>query len=166
VTQSSNAASDARFDALVRPFCTRRGGLWVIAVLIAIGFFFGWQSALLDFGTIGLPGPGFFPLVLSVLLVGFAAVIGAELTRSKANGETVELGHRDVLIAIVALLVVPLLFESLGAYLTLGLFAAALLASIGRISVTRATLASVVGMVGVWYFFKVLLGLQLPNGPF
>jgi hypothetical protein len=77
----------------------------------------------------------------------------------------VECGHRDVLIALAAMLAVPALFETLGAYLTLGLFCVVLLVGIGRVRVLVAVPAAAVGMVGVWWFFQVLLGLRLPGGP-
>ena len=60
----------------------------------------------------------------------------------------------------------PLLFEPLGAYLSLGLFGAVLLVLIARVSVPLASLAACVAMAACWYFFQVLLGLQLPRGPF
>jgi len=83
-----------------------------------------------------------------------------------ANGETVALGHRDVLIVLAAALAVPLLFDPLGAYLTLGLFGVVVLVLIARVSLLLAIAASVAGMAACWYFFEVLLGLQLPTGPF
>jgi hypothetical protein len=78
--------------------------------------------------------------------------------------ETIALGHRDVLIVLAAMLAVPLLFESLGAYVTLGLFGAALLVLVARSSVVIAGVAAVVGMTACWYFFQVELGLRLPFG--
>jgi len=142
----------------------RRGGMVVAGVLAVAGALFAWQSSLLDLGNLALPGPGFFPLVLGALLVAFAAVIGFECWRSPP-GEAVELGHRDVLIAIAALLAVPLLFEPLGAYVTLGLFGTAMLVLIARIRLMPAIAAAAVGMAACWFFFQQLLGLQLPTGP-
>jgi len=147
-------------------FCMRRGGLCAAAALVVTGGAFTWQASLLSFGSVGLPGPGFFPFVLGLLLAGFSGAIAAEVWRRQRPRETVvDLGHRDVLIAVAALLLVPVFFESLGAYLTLGAFAAALLIFIGRVRVIPAIAASTIGMVGIWYFFQVLLGLQLPTGP-
>jgi hypothetical protein len=157
---------EARQDSLVRSFSTRSAGLVAAATLILVGLFLGWQSTQMAFGSFELPGPGFFPLILSVLLVGFAAVTGAELAYWRGIHDTVAFGHRDVLIAAASLLVVPALFESLGTYLTLGMFSAVLLTFVGGISILRAVAGSAIGMVAVWYFFKILLGLQLPNGPF
>jgi hypothetical protein len=136
----------------------------VAGMLAAVGAVFVWQAALLDLGDIALPGPGFFPLVLGAALTIFAAVIGIECWRT-SGCETVELGHRDVVIVIAALLAVPLVFELLGANMTLGLFGTLLLVLIGRVALPLAIAAAGLGMAACWYFFQVLLGLQLPAGP-
>jgi hypothetical protein len=159
----------ARSDAgqvLVRAISARYGGMCVAAVLAAIGLIFTWQASLIDFGDLALPGPGFFPLVLGAVVFVLAAVIGVRDWFQTAGGETVELGHRDVLIVLAAMAAVPALFEPLGAYATLGLFGAALLVLIARCSLVVAVLSAAIGMAACWYFFQVALGLQLPIGPF
>jgi putative tricarboxylic transport membrane protein len=151
---------------LPRAVSARRGGIVVAAVLAGVGLLFAWQASLLDFGGFDLPGPGFFPLVLGVLVFAFAVLIAIEGLRGAGEGETVELGHRDVLIVLAALLAVAALFEPLGAYLSLGLFGAVLLVVLARVAVPLAVASAAVAMVACWYFFQVLLGLQLPRGPF
>jgi hypothetical protein len=101
-----------------------------------------------------------------VATVALAAVIGVRDWRQTDSGETVALGHRDVLIVFAAMLALPPLFEPLGAYVTLGLFGAVLLALVARTSLVIAGISAVVGMAACWYFFQVALGLQLPIGPF
>ena len=151
---------------LLRAISARRGGMCVAGVLAAIGLLFAWQASLIDFGDFALPGPGFFPLVLGVLVFVLSAMIGVEDWLGMGSRETIELGHRDVLIVFAALLAVPLLFEPLGAYATLGLFGAVLLVLIARVSLVVAGLSAIIAMVLCWYFFQVALGLQLPIGPF
>jgi hypothetical protein len=163
-------AGRALFDAI----SVRRGGLWITAVLAAAGLVFLLQAtpfefgnfspAPLSFGSLSLPGPGFVPFVLSLLTIGLAGIIGVSEWLRADSGETVALGHRDVLIVFIAMLAVPPLFEPLGAYLTLGLFGAVLLVLVARTSVVTAVAAAAVGMAGCWYFFQVALGLQLPIG--
>jgi hypothetical protein len=133
-------------------------------VLAVTGAVLAWQALLLDLGDLALPGPGFIPLVLSVATVVLAGIVGFSEWRWRDPRETVEFGHRDVVIVIAAMLAVPLLFESLGAYLTLGAFGAVLLVLVARTSILIACLSAAVGMVGCWYFFQVALGLQLPIG--
>ncbi len=153
-------------EGLLRAISARRGGIWVAAVLGFIGLLFSWQASLIDFGDFALPGPGFFPLILGVLVFALAVTIGTSDWLQVTNQETVELGHRDVLIVLAALLTVPLLFAPLGAYVTLGLFGAVLLVLIARCSLVIAGVSAAIGMAACWYFFQVALGLQLPTGPF
>ena len=151
---------------LPRTVSARRGGIVVAAVLAGVGLVFAWQASKLDFGGFELPGPGFFPLVLGLLVFAFAVLIAIEGFRGAGEGGTVELGHRDVLIVVAALAAAAALFEPLGAYLSLGLFGAVLLVLLARVSVPLAMAAAGVAMAACWYFFQVLLGLQLPRGPF
>ena len=149
---------------LPRAVSARHGGMLVAAAIAIAGVLLAWQAALLDLGNFDLPGPGFFPLVLGAAMVTFAIAIGVDRWRS-AEGEAVELGHRDVLVTIAALLAVPLLFEPLGALPTLGLFGVTMLVLVARVHPLLAIVASALGMAACWYFFQVLLGLQLPTGP-
>ena len=150
----------------MRPVPARVGELLIAIALLAAGLLFVWQSALLPFGDVGLPGPGFFPFVLGILLGLFALAIVARTMRQRDEGEAVFLGHRDIVVVFAALVGAGFAFERLGAYATLGLFTAALLLLVARTSLWRGVLGASLGMVAVWAFFKVLLGVQLPAGPF
>ena len=160
----------ARRGGLPRAVGARRAGLIGAGMLALTGLLFGWQSSLLDLGEVGLPGPGFFPLVLALLLVVFSVVIGIGCWRVSAQArvadEPVEFGHPPVLIALAALAAVPLILEPLGGYLTLGLLVVVLLLFIARVSLVWAVASSVLGMAACWYVFDVLLGVRLPLGPF
>jgi putative tricarboxylic transport membrane protein len=150
----------------VRPVPARVGELLIAIALLAAGLLFVWQSTLLPFGDVGLPGPGFFPFVLGILLGLFALAIVVRAMRQHDEGGAVSLGHRDIVVVFAALVGAGFAFERLGAYVTLGLFTAALLWLIARASFWRGVLVAGLGMVAVWAFFKVLLGVQLPAGPF
>jgi hypothetical protein len=147
-----------------RAVSERSGGALVAALLAATGVLLVWQASLLDLGNFDLPGPGFFPLALGVVIAACSIAIGLDCWRSPAR-EVIAFGHRDVVVVIVALLAVPLAFEPLGALPTLGLFGAAMLVLVGRVRLPLAIMAATVGMAACWYFFDVLLGLQLPTGP-
>src|SRR5882757_5915416 len=151
---------------LPRAIGSRRVGLLAAGTLALIGLIFAWQASRLDLGQIGLPGPGFFPLLLGGLLVVFAAAIAIEGRLVSSKDEPLEFGHAQVLITFAALLAVPLLFELLGAYITLGLMSAVLLVFIARVSMLLAVVSSAVVMAACWYLFGELLGVRLPTGPF
>ena len=75
--------------------------------------FFVWQAAPLDLGSVGLPGPGFFPLLLGASWWCSRSPSASALAAFRRRYG--RLGHRDVLIAVAALLALPLIFEPLGA---------------------------------------------------
>ena len=156
-----------RFTGLwLRQVRLRNGVVASACVLAAIGALFIWQASLLDLGDFGLPGPGFFPLALAILVVALSIIIALGQWRTVSNDESFELGHRDVLIVFAAGLMVPLLFDLLGAYITLGLFGVVVLILVARVSPLVSIAACALGMVASFYFFQVLLGLQMPTGPF
>lgn len=144
----------------------RCGGFIAAGALALTGLVFAWQAARLDLGQLGLPGPGFFPLALSLLLVAFSGAIAFQGWLAPARDEPIEFGHPQVLITLAALLAVSILFEPLGAYIALGLLTAALLVFIARLSWWLAIVWSALGMAACWYLFGELLGVRLPIGPF
>jgi hypothetical protein len=134
------------------------------SALLAAAVFFIWQSALLPFGKVALPGPGFFPFALGIVLAILAlAIIAHTLLYETESAKTVFIGHRDVLIALAALVGLAATFEQMDAYLTLGVFTAVLLLFIARTEPWRAALGAVLGMVGVWIVFRTALGVRLPT---
>ena len=194
MSESSN--DPGRVGPLPLVVGARNGGIAVAAILAAVGALFAWQASLLDLGHVGLPGPGFFPLVLAITVILSSIIIGIEHCRStasskKAGGEAaggeiaggeiaggeaadveavgsekVEFFHRDMVIVMAASLTVPLVFNSLGALLTLAVFVVAILVIVARVSLWLAVVAAAAFVGACWVMFEVLLGLQLPTGPF
>jgi Na+-transporting NADH:ubiquinone oxidoreductase subunit NqrB len=167
VSGESEAAPrvEAEHGAWARPLSNRIGEMLMAVALLGAAAFFIAQSLSLPFGGIGLPGPGFFPFALGCALALLAL---ATLVRAIVDGagEDVYLGHRDILIVFAALAGVAATFETLGAYVSLGTFMAILLLVVAGSALWRVALGTGVGMVAVWVVFKVLLGVQLPAGPF
>src|SRR5688572_13121344 len=69
--QSAPSDGDGQ-GAGARPVSARVGEAAVAVALLAAGLFFAWHGALLPFGRVGLPGPGFFPFALGSVLSLFA----------------------------------------------------------------------------------------------
>jgi putative tricarboxylic transport membrane protein len=145
--------------------CGRRGGLAVAGVLGMIGAFFATASLSLPFGDFDLPGPGFLPFGLGLVLVALSVAILVITLQEPGEAPRVEIGHAPVLVAFAGLMATAALFERLGAFLSLGGFAALMLILVARVRIVPAVLSSAMGMLAVWYVFKVLLGVQLPVGP-
>jgi len=158
------------------PLPARLGEMLGAAALLAAGLFFVWQAALLPLGTARLPGPGFFPLALGAALSLLAAAVLVRALRDRAlrdralrdraPRESIPFGHRGVLVVMAALIGAVIGFERLGSYATLGLLMLVLLLLVARTAPWRAALGAAVGIAAVWVVFRVLLGVQLPAGPF
>jgi putative tricarboxylic transport membrane protein len=145
--------------------CNRRGGLIVAGVLALIGAFFALLSLDLPFGDFDLPGPGFLPFGLGLLLIALSVAIFIMALQEPKDAPRIELGHSSVIIAFACLVATPFFFERFGAFITLGTFSALMLVFVARVRIIPAVLSSAAGMIAVWYVFKILLGVQLPVGP-
>jgi hypothetical protein len=165
VTGQSSSNEDEQ-GAWARPVSARLAGGIAGLTLLAAGAFFAGFATLLPFGRVGLPGPGFFPFALGTALAVLALGILFHTRRERSDAPAVFVGHRDVLAAIVALVGIAFAFEKVDSYLALGAFAAFLLLFVARAAPWRVVLGTVVGMVAVWLFFGVALGLRLPVGEF
>ncbi len=162
VAAGSRRASDR--PLLPRLVSARAGGIATAAALAAVGLWFVWQASLLDLGDFELPGPGFFPLVLGGVVFICASFLAARLWASSPYGEAIAFGHRDVLIVIGALFVVPLLFDRLGALITLGLFGAVVLVLVARCSLWLAAVSAAVAMVACCTSFRSRSDCSCPPG--
>ena len=151
--------------AWARPASARVGEIAVAIALQAVALFFVFQAALLPFGSVGLPGPGFLPFVLGITLGVLALAILYDTMR-RPGGGIVFFGHRDVLIVLAALAGVAFAFEQVDTYVTLGVFSAVVLVLVARAAPWKAVLGTVLGMVALWAMFSLALGLRLPTDEF
>ena len=140
------------------------GDACLSAILGITGAGFVWQSSVHHLGTVAQPGPGFFPFLVGVIMVFLSTIAAIGRARPSKPDHSVQFGHRDVLITLGCLLLVPLAFEAAGAYVTLGLLGTVLLVLIARMPSFIAIPLVGIGMAACWYFFQVLLGVQLPLG--
>jgi hypothetical protein len=145
-----------------RPVPAVLGEVLMAVALLAVAAFFIWQAALLPFGTVGLPGPGFFPFALGIALGFFMLIILYRTLRAPEEAGPIYIGHRNVLAVLAALVAMAAAFETADTYLLLGAFAAALLLLVARAAAWRALLGASLGMVAVWAVFNVALGVRLP----
>jgi hypothetical protein len=149
--------------AWARPVSMRAGETVMALALLASAMFFVGLAALLPFGSVELPGPGFFPFALGSALGVLSLVILFLMRRKMDQGGETFLGHRNVLVAIASLVVVALSFEHADTYLPLGAFTAVLLILVARAALWRALLGASLGMVAVWAVFNQALGVRLPT---
>ena len=137
------------------------GGAFVAfgALIIAL-------SGDLPTGQLSMPGSGFLPKLIAVLMI----VLGAALVLRAGEGETfAEIDWSDgahALKVIVIAAAAIALYTTLGFILTLSLMMVALLVGIERRHPLRAAIYSVSVVVFAYVAFSYLLKTPLPNGIF
>ncbi|HBB16910.1 MAG TPA: hypothetical protein DCZ97_07870 [Syntrophus sp. (in: bacteria)] len=133
------------------------------------GFFFSIQ---LPMGRWNEPGPGVFPIILSILLL-VSGVSWFILGRRKAGGENREkkAGWRDIvnnlstplkIVGITALFI--LVFNRVGYLAASSLYLFILLFWVSRYRIIVSFVLAVSIGIGSWYFFERILAVQLPKG--
>lgn len=133
------------------------------------GFFFSIQ---LPMGRWNEPGPGVFPIALSILLLisGIAwFIVGKGGAGEKNQAEKTD--RRDIIkslstplkiVGITALLI--LLFNRLGYLVAASLYLFILLFWVSRYRFIVSVLLALSIGIGSWYFFEKILAVQLPKG--
>lgn len=138
------------------------GGLFFL--FLGVSFFL--LSIKLPTGKLTQPGPGIFPLILSLLLftVGLLVFFSKE---EKTNVEwrkgLVNVG-KPLLIILLTLAFIILLGR-LGYVATSFLYLFSLFLFVCRFKIFFSVGLSVVLALGSWYFFGKTLGIPLPLGP-
>jgi putative tricarboxylic transport membrane protein len=143
----------------------RRGEAAAALVLLLLACGVVWQSAQMPPGTLGAPGPGAFPGALGVLLGAICIGLLVRAWRmTAAEDESIVLGHRDIALTLVALVVLGVVFEWLGFVLSAGLFMLVLFRAFSPLRWFGAIVAAA-ATAGVSYLvFVRLLGVSLPPG--
>lgn len=142
---------------------SRMGEAALSLVLAGLGAAVAVGGARMPLGTLSLPGPGFFPLALGVLL-GVAGVAWSAVTLARGGSDPVSLGGWRPWSTLAVLAAAALAFEPVGAPLTLALMLAALFRILGDLGLARALAYGVVASAVAYLVFTRLLGVGLPAG--
>lgn len=139
------------------------------AVFLLVAAFLGYHAVGLRYNTPLGPGPGFFPVWLSLLLglLGIGVLLRASLARPEPLPEDFiapRSGYARMAAVLVALLAVPLVMPVLGFRLTMLGFYLALLSVLGRRHPVETAILSLLGSFGVYHVFVELLSQPLPLG--
>lgn len=145
---------------------SRRGDFAVAVLLLALAAFFLWGGWHMPAGTYAVPGPGFLPTILAVLL-GVTALLLFVKTLAGAADEVAPVAFGVVPVAIVfaALTAAALAFERAGFMLTFTVFLFVMLRVFSRLGTVRSTLVAVGIAALAGWFFGAALGVNLPRGP-
>lgn len=129
------------------------------AVPLALGLFATWASLQLDTGTLTAPGPGIWPLIISVALV-----VTSVLLLLLPESEKEEFTRRSVPIAVamVALAAFVVLFQLFGFVLPAALLLLIWLRFLSRETWRSSILVTFVAVASLYVIFAFLLGVPFP----
>lgn len=135
------------------------GGFFVALGAIVIAL-----SGDLPIGQTSMPGAGFMPILIAVLLIVFGAAL---VLRAREGRTFAEIGWEDGRHAaqVLAITIVAIaLYATLGFIITMILMMVALLVIIERRNILRAGAYSVAVVVATYVVFVYLLQSPLPGG--
>jgi putative tricarboxylic transport membrane protein len=136
-------------------------GLFVLALYGVV------SSSLMPLGQLQEPGPGFFPLALSVILLVLsglgilsARLSAEDLARSKPFWGDMKTPVKIVLATGLAVLA----FEPVGFLITSSCFLVSLFLWVSRYPLWKAVVFGIIGGFAGWFCFVKLLGVPMPGG--
>lgn len=134
------------------------------AFLMLLGLFVVWERRVLPLGSASRPGPGYFPLLLAILLIALGAIL---IMRGKGAKKIRAVYWPEAPHAVAILgccLFIFLFMELIGYRLTLLLTLGFLFGFVERIKVWL-TVALTFGLsLGTFWLFDSLLRVPLPRG--
>ena len=123
------------------------------------------EAVQVPFGSLRMPGAGFFPLLLGLMLSVLAVILLGMAWLSPEVGATRVRPERPEVVYLVASVVASVwLFERLGFLLTMALFLAVAMRTSGKIGSMRAVVLAVAGSGASYWVFGRLLQINLPAG--
>ena len=133
--------------------------------LLALGIYLLYESAQMRFGTVTRPGPGFFPVILSVLLICAGSVVLVKSLLAHVEKTEVSFDGRAgaIIVTLLAISLYALVLETTGYLLTTFVIVFGLMVGIGKVSWKRALVFAGGGTVLIYAAF-ISLGIPLPTG--
>jgi len=123
-----------------------------------------WRLGL-PLGTLHNPGPGYTPVVLSLILLGFGAAVAA-LGGGAQGMRTVEWTEWRHAVAILgACAFAALALERIGFRLTMAVILAFLVGVVERKPLLLTAVFTAVFSLGAFFLFDTMLRVPLPRGP-
>lgn len=124
----------------------------VVAMILSIGY---------GLGTGIRPGPGLWPFIAAVLMLGCTAIVAFTDTLKDYEPWGTDVGR--TIVAVASLAVFAVLFTLLGFTVPAMLLMLLWLRLFGRMRSVTAALLAVVGAIVLFMLFDVVLGVPLPR---
>ena len=140
---------------------------WSGVMFIAIGIGFAVGAGNYSLGTSARPGPGYFPLMLSVIMAVLGAIVlFKSLTIETEGGDKVgAFAWRPLLIVVASIVVFGLLLPRLGLFLTVPILIVMVSFATSEFAWIGTLINAVVLTVFSWLVFVVGLKLTIPLYP-
>jgi putative tricarboxylic transport membrane protein len=126
------------------------------------------EASKLPFGRLSAPQPGFFPLILAILLAIFSLVLIVQAIGGTQEESAASRGGsatwKRIVLAVAALVVFAVLFESLGYIISTFLFIAFLLRAVERQNWGLVAVVAFSTSLITYLVFGLLLETPLPPG--
>jgi putative tricarboxylic transport membrane protein len=146
----------------VPPGYARRLNVVAALVPLAIGVVAGIMSWNLGVGTLPAPGPGMWPLVVSIAMVVASAVL---VLQSRPRGDEERFTKDVVVVAVAAasLVAYAFLFELVGFEIPTVALLVLWLKGLGRESWRLTAVVAIVATAALYLLFITALGVSLPH---
>ena len=136
--------------------------------LLALALAALFEASKLPFGRLSAPQPGFFPVILAVLLATFSLILMAqaigESKEESAASRVPTATWKRIVLAIAALVIFGVLFESLGYIISTFLFLAFLLRAVEQQKWSLVVIVAFFTSLATYLVFGLLLNTPLPGG--
>jgi putative tricarboxylic transport membrane protein len=145
-----------------------RTGVISALTLLTLALAALFEASKLPFGRLSSPQPGFFPVILAVILTIFSLVLMAQaMGGTKKESGASRAGSaiwRRIVLAVGALVVFGVLFESLGYIISTFLFIAFLLRAVEHQKWSLVVVVAFFTSLATYLVFGLLLNTPLPGG--
>jgi putative tricarboxylic transport membrane protein len=136
---------------------------------ILLAAFVAFEAVRLKFYTTMGPGPGFFPLCLTILLAILAVIMFCQATFGRSESIpkgffATKMGYARIITILISMIGTVLFFNTLGFRLTTFMFYFTLMNVIERQRLIVSVVISLLASFGVYYIFAYILMIPLPIG--
>ena len=134
------------------------------AFFILLGLFVIWERRVLPLGTPGNPGPGYFPLLLAILLILLGGILVIRGGQAVALRSVKWPEARTALAILVCCAFATLGMETLGYRVTMILILGFLFGFLERLKVWQVFALTLSLALGSFWLFDHFLKVPLPRG--
>ncbi len=134
------------------------------AFLVLVGLFVVWERRVLPLGSASRPGPGYFPLMLALLLIILGVILIARGKQAKKLRSISWAEAPHALAILGCCIFVSLFMEAIGYRLSLLLTLGFLFGFVERIKPWLTLVLSFGFSLGTFWLFDSLLRVPLPRG--